>query len=116
MTKVCLLILDLIFSVGSVGTHRRDAKGRQDHKPLHDCLPSKRSHDTIPLYQGDARPGRGLPITPQPARPASAVPWIWGEVRPRERRPLRVFVLGRGDRQVSSQTCAFLFSAEETGK
>ena len=29
--------------------------------------------------------------------------------RPRERRPLRIFVLGRGDRQVSSQSCAFEF-------
>src|SRR5262245_31087391 len=30
--------------------------------------------------------------------------------RPRERRPLRIFVLGRGDRQVSSRSCAFEFS------
>jgi hypothetical protein len=37
---------------GLVAHVRRDPEGRQAHKPLHDCLPSKRSHDTIPLYQG----------------------------------------------------------------
>jgi hypothetical protein len=50
-------------------------------------------------------------VTLQPARAAHAAPWIWGEAR--ERRPLCISVLGRGDKRVSSQSCAFEFGPHE---
>jgi hypothetical protein len=65
----------LCCSPPSIPTTGRDPEGRQ-HKPLHDCPPSKRSHDTIPLYQRDvARHRAGIVcISEAPRRGFGGVP------------------------------------------
>src|SRR5262249_1389103 len=67
--KPCFVLLAAV----AIPTACRDPEGRQDHKLLHDCPPSKRSHDTIALYQGDVARHRICIVCISEARDAGLV-------------------------------------------